>query len=239
MRPSPEYPDLDLPFISQCPIALSRGSPVAECSIRDVCGIIPSLVPNQIYRFFTPIFLHYGILHFIFNVVFFQVFAGISIERDIGSLRMAFIYIVSGVGGFLFNPAELKPDIYNMTVGASGAIYGLISCILIDIIFSWRLLKNPVLELIKLIAKIILSLAVGYLLPGVDNFSHIGGLITGLLSSAIVLPSVYFGIWDRTGKFLLRIISIPLLILYFALNYYAFVNRYYFCPKCTIFTSFQ
>lgn len=47
-------------------------------------------------------FLHAGFVHFIFNMVF-QLRTGFAIERDIGFLRVFFIYFISGIGGFFFS----------------------------------------------------------------------------------------------------------------------------------------
>lgn len=232
MRPGRKPLPLDTPML-RCAKSFHPDTPNVLCTIRETCGMDVSHVPNQFYRLFTAMFLHSGIIHFLFNVVLFQFFAGISIERDIGSVRMAFIYIVSGIGGFLFTPIRTAPEIDAVTVGASGAIYGLISCILIDLIFSWKLLKSPKWELTKLIIKIILSLAIGFIIPQVDNFSHLGGLISGILASATALPSVHFGNWDRIGKMLVRFISLPLLIFYLSFTIYAFVTETYFCPNCS------
>ena len=58
-------------------------------------------MPDQWYRVFTAIFLSGGVVHFLLNMVF-QYQTGFLMERDIGFIRIFFIYFISGVGGNLF-----------------------------------------------------------------------------------------------------------------------------------------
>lgn len=58
-------------------------------------------VPDQWYRAIIANFLHGGVVHLLFNLGF-QFRTGFSMERDIGFLRIMFIYLLSGIGGFLF-----------------------------------------------------------------------------------------------------------------------------------------
>lgn len=90
---------------------------------------------NQWWRFFSPVMLHSGVLHLLFNLSL-QIQAGFALEKvsyavmniinskDMGPIRMAFIYITSGAGGFIFG-ASLS-DIRVASVGASGSLYGTI-----------------------------------------------------------------------------------------------------------------
>jgi membrane associated rhomboid family serine protease len=79
------------------------------CNVEKLKGF-----PYQGYRFFIPIFLHGGVIHLIMNLLS-QLTLGIQIERKFGSIRIAVIYILSGIGGILLSavglPHQGKDDI--------------------------------------------------------------------------------------------------------------------------------
>ena len=112
-------------LIVQCPAGIISPYGNDSCTLSDLCYVpgIPftAATPNQWYRFITPIFLHSGIIHLLLNLSF-QVNVGFALERDIGWWRMGLIYIISGIGGFIFG-APLS-DVRIPTVGASGSLYG-------------------------------------------------------------------------------------------------------------------
>ncbi|ORX80108.1 rhomboid-domain-containing protein [Anaeromyces robustus] len=183
------------------------------CSLGDLCGmggIEEGKAPNQWIRFILPIFLHAGIIHIFINLIF-QIRTGIQMEKDFGTWRMMIIYMASGIFGFAFG-ADIS---YNVpSVGCSGALYGLLGCLLLDLIQNWKLIVNPWKELIKMLIIIIFSLGIG-LLRFIDNFAHFGGFITGILTGLIFMPTIIFGKWDLRRKRFLMIISIPILIFMF------------------------
>ena len=83
------------------------------CSLSELCGLTKlklssdgsAYLPDQWYRIFIPIF-YAGFLHIIFNLLL-QVTMGSSIERNIGIIKYAIIYISSGIGGFYWVPILL------------------------------------------------------------------------------------------------------------------------------------
>lgn len=68
------------------------------------------------------------------------------------------------------------------------------------------------MHLIKLLVIILISMLIGTL-PYIDNWSHIGGLIFGVVSGIVFLPYITFGKWDATRKKILLYICVPLLLL--------------------------
>lgn len=84
----------------QCP-----DNATAICTISDICGFTPisstGKAPDQWFRFITPVFLHGGVLHLLFNLLF-QMRTGADLERDMGWWRFAIIYMTSGIAGFIF-----------------------------------------------------------------------------------------------------------------------------------------
>jgi len=101
------------------------------------------IVAGQYQRLIAPIFLHGGVLHWVFNMVG-LVNIGFSLEKEFGSPKIATIFLVSGFMGVLcsavFNPAQVG-------VGASGAIFGLFGSAWGDLIqnicFLFVLLSPP------------------------------------------------------------------------------------------------
>jgi membrane associated rhomboid family serine protease len=188
--------------------------------LSSVCGfggLSDPSKPNQGYRFILPIFLHVGILHYLFNALF-QLAIGRQIERTAGWLRTALIYFIAGLGGNLCSGIFVP---YVLQVGASGALYGLLGVLVVELFQSWQLLDHPYMELIKLVFIVGVSLLVGTL-PWVDNFAHIGGFVCGILAAVVFLPYVVFGKWDRRRKLFLILICAPILLLALILAFIIF-----------------
>ncbi|MCJ1478885.1 hypothetical protein MMC13_007569 [Lambiella insularis] len=141
--------------------------------------------PNQWFRFITPIFLHAGIVHIAFNMLL-QLTLGREMEKEIGSLRFLLVYISSGIFGFVMG-GNFAPNGIAST-GASGALFGIIAVMLLDLLYTWNKRKAPGKELAFIILDIVISFVLG-LLPGLDNFAHIGGFLMGLVLGICILHS--------------------------------------------------
>jgi membrane associated rhomboid family serine protease len=160
----------------------------ALCSLSDLCGfggIPPNTEPNQWFRFITPIFLHAGIIHIGFNLLL-QLTIGREMEKSIGSIRFFLVYVSSGIFGFVMGGNYAATGI--SSTGASGSLFGIIALTLLDLLYSWKDRRNPVKDLMFIILDIVISFVLG-LLPGLDNFSHIGGFLMGLALGICVLHS--------------------------------------------------
>jgi membrane associated rhomboid family serine protease len=188
----------DTSILFPCPNATNEDT--NSCNLSQLCGLTTikqvddMWLPNQWYRIFIPIFLHAGFLHIIFNLLL-QVTMGASVERSIGILKYAIIYISSGIGGFLLGANFTPPGI--ASTGASGALFGILATNIIMFIYCGK--KNANMYGTKhygwfifiMIAEVIISFALG-LLPGMDNFSHIGGFAIGILTAVLLLPDPWF-----------------------------------------------
>lgn len=98
-------------------------------------------------------------------------------------------------------------------VGPAGSQFGLLACLMVEVIHCWQMLRNPSHALLKLVL-IVLFLFVFGLLPWVDNFAHLFGFIFGFLLSFALLPFVSFGDYDRQKKiFLIWVSCLSYLIL--------------------------
>jgi membrane associated rhomboid family serine protease len=133
---------------------------------------------GQYWRFVTPIFLHANLLHIGLNMLNFAVL-GVFVERLIGHTRFLLIYLVTGVisavGSYYFMPQEVS-------VGASGAIFGLVGAYSIFVFMHRRAFRNGgIPALLWLVFVIVGNLSIGLFVPNVDNYAHVGGLLSGCL----------------------------------------------------------
>lgn len=125
------------------------------------------------YRLITSAFLHAGLLHLIFNNYALYVI-GSQLESFLGKAKFLIIYLVSAICGSLMS--MLFSD--GISVGASGAIFGLLGSLLY-FGYNYRVYLGTVLKS-QIIPLIILNLVIGFITPGIDNAAHIGGLLGGL-----------------------------------------------------------
>ena len=142
-----------------------------------------AIVDGQFWRLFTPMFLHLGLLHIGFNSYALYIF-GPQVERPYGALRFLLIYILSGISGtafsFLFSP--------NASVGASGAIFGLIG-VMGAYLYRYRdRLAMGRSRLMNLVTVAAYNLIYGFIVPSVDNWGHIGGLVAGIALGWLLAP---------------------------------------------------
>jgi len=134
------------------------------------------------WRLFTAMFLHAGIVHLLANTV--AVFSiGKSLEQDFGWCRVGLLYLLSGVFGNLLS-ANFLP--LQVTVGASGACFGLLGAAWGELIQNQHLVESFCCEITKITIATAISLGLG-LMPYIDNFAHIGGLVSGLLLGLVLL----------------------------------------------------
>jgi rhomboid protease GluP len=141
-------------------------------------------VGGQYYRFLTAMFLHGGLAHLFFNS--FALYSlGFETERLFGAQRFLAIYMLAGLGGGVASYA-LNP---NPSVGASGAIFGLIGALIAFYLVARRVLGGIARQQLgSLIFITLINLALGFTTPYIDNNAHIGGLLTGTLLGWLLAP---------------------------------------------------
>ncbi|KAI7862167.1 rhomboid family-domain-containing protein [Spinellus fusiger] len=146
--------------------------PNASCTLEELCafGGFANGVANQSFRFIIPIFLHAGIVHYVINMLT-HLRLGADLERALGVPRYMVLYLASGIWGVILS--SILSQSMSASMGCSGALFGLIGYMFVDVIVNWKIIPNPVKELMKLFVSTIISLALG-LLPGLDNFAHMG-----------------------------------------------------------------
>ncbi|KAM1054589.1 hypothetical protein ACFX13_001974 [Malus domestica] len=143
---------------------------------------------HQGWRLVTCIWLHAGIIHLVANMLS-LVFIGIRLEQQFGFVRVGIVYLLSGFGGSVLSSLFIRK---NISVGASGALFGLLGAMLSELITNWTMYTNKVAALLTLLVIVAINLAIG-ILPHVDNFAHIGGFLTGFLIGFILMPRPRLG----------------------------------------------
>lgn len=149
----------------------------------------PSIRAGQYYRLLTGIFLHGSLIHLAFNCYALYVI-GPQIESFLGKVKYLIIYLVSGLVGAFFS-IIFGGDV--PSIGASGAIFGLMGALLYFGYYYRVYLGNVVKS--QIVPLIILNLVIGFLGTGIDNAAHIGGLAGG------VFITMALGVKDKTTLF--------------------------------------
>ncbi|KAF7137625.1 hypothetical protein RHSIM_Rhsim07G0093600 [Rhododendron simsii] len=143
---------------------------------------------HQGWRLISCIWLHAGVIHLLANMLS-LVFIGIRLEQQFGFVRVGAIYLLSGFGGSILSCLFLRSSI---SVGASGALFGLLGAMLSELFTNWTIYTNKAAAVLTLVIIIVINLAVG-ILPHVDNFAHIGGFCTGFFLGFVLLLRPQFG----------------------------------------------
>ncbi|MBX2801966.1 MAG: rhomboid family intramembrane serine protease [Myxococcales bacterium] len=143
---------------------------------------------GEYFRLLMPLFIHAGWVHLLLNGLAFVQLAAL-VELLWGGRRLLLFYVVCGLGGSLTSAVLNGPEM-GYSVGASGAILGLAGVVLGTTWFGTPTVRGWLLELVgrRLLYGVFLTFAIGFglwlVLPRVDNWAHLGGLITGLLLAA-------------------------------------------------------
>ncbi|WP_297417166.1 rhomboid family intramembrane serine protease [Clostridium sp.] len=128
---------------------------------------------GQIWRLFTCAFLHSGLIHIACNMYSLYII-GPQIQQIFGTVKYLLIYACSCITASLLS-YYMSPN--SISVGASGAIFGLMGALLaFAIIERNRIQKRFLFSIMQVIA---INLFIGLSIKNIDNFAHIGGLIGG------------------------------------------------------------
>lgn len=134
---------------------------------------------GEIHRLISAAFLHENIFHLMMNMYALFII-GSQVETFIGKGRYILIYLMSAITGSLLSCIVNT----GWSLGASGAIFGLMGA-LVYFGYHFRLYLDAALRT-QIVPLIILNLAIGFIVPNIDNAAHIGGLIGGLFMAMAV-----------------------------------------------------
>jgi len=147
---------------------------------------------GEVWRLWSSVFLHGGIEHLVGNCIALYIL-GMAAEHAFGWRRMLPAYLATGLAGSLASVlAEPRP-----TVGASGAIFGLMGLV---IVMLWRhqdriFVRDRRIGVV-LLAWAVWSIATGFFDPQIANFAHLGGFAAGALVALRLRPPLL----DRDGS---------------------------------------
>jgi membrane associated rhomboid family serine protease len=133
----------------------------------------PLVADGDWWRLLTAAFLHYGPIHLGLNMLALWWF-GEVVERSLGRARFLLLYLASGLAG---SAGALLADPTAVTVGASGAVFGMLGALLI---LEWQATGSFTGQAMTLIA---LNLVFSFAVPGISWGGHIGGLVGGILGT--------------------------------------------------------
>jgi membrane associated rhomboid family serine protease len=136
------------------------------------------------YRLVSAMFLHASIVHIAFNMFALWVI-GRPVEQYLGPVRYVGLYLVSGLAG---SAGALLQAPLSPTVGASGAIFGILGAM---VILEWQVTGQLAGQAMSLVA---INLVISFLIPGISWGGHVGGLIGGIV---IMLAYAH---WSDRGR---------------------------------------
>jgi len=158
-------------------------------------GLVPALVMQgkNLHTLLTSMFLHGSIMHLLLNMLVFF-FVGDDCERSIGSSRFLAFYLTSGIFSGLFY-AYLNSASYTPTIGASGAIFGILAAY--AVLFPFRRviaffgfipIPLPAILFVFLLVFLETTYAVSGGLPYVAHTAHLGGFVSGVFLALLFGP---------------------------------------------------
>ncbi|MCI5835098.1 MAG: rhomboid family intramembrane serine protease [Firmicutes bacterium] len=162
---------------------LGNGSTDPYTLIKFGANYRGSVINHEFYRLITCAFIHIGFMHLTLNTYSLYVI-GVQLESYFGKLKYIIIYLFSAITASLMS--VILTD--SISAGASGALFGLLGALLY-FGYHYRVFLGGVLKS-QIIPLIIVNLAFGFMMSGIDNAAHIGGLIGGfLIAMAVGVPN--------------------------------------------------
>jgi rhomboid protease GluP len=135
-------------------------------------GAIPVFGFGRWWTLLSAAWLHGGLLHILFNMMWIRQLAPVTADIY-GASRLVIIYTVSSITGFLFSTLAGVP----LTIGASAPLFGLFGAL----VWAGKRTGSTELGRQAMIYAVVL-LIFGFLWPNVDNYAHIGGFVGGALA---------------------------------------------------------
>ena len=141
---------------------------------------------DQKYRLLTSMFMHASLDHIGSNMLTLFIF-GRALEWRFGAVRYLIIYFISGIVGNIAS-SLINPNV--VSVGASGAIFGVIGGLTIS---AFLTPKQTAIALGPMVFMVIWNLYDGFSDPSIDMLAHLGGLVSGvtLATLFIILEAIF------------------------------------------------
>ncbi len=154
-------------------------------TLVDLGALYPPFVTQfgEYYRLLTTAFLHGSIFHALFNVIALFYLGG-RLERLLGGFRYTMIYIFSALGSSVA-VVLLNPN--SVTIGASGAIYGIIGALLVLTFTRKEWFFSQEIRSIRNL--IIINIIFTFLVPSISIEGHFGGFLIGFIVIQFLTPN--------------------------------------------------
>ena len=150
---------------------------LGDVLIANFALFAPSVTNGQWWLLITAGFLHGSIIHLLFNVYILWVL-GSQLESIVGKIKFIVIYFASLLGGsiasYLFSP------IGSYSIGASGAIFGLMGAMLV-------VGRKRNLDISQITTLVVINVVIGFVLSGIDWRAHLGGLAVGAFTTWVLI----------------------------------------------------
>lgn len=187
-------------YLAMCATGVSPWSPTSRSLVLwgGNLGLL-TLGHGQAWRLFTCMFVHAGIVHIGMNMLVLWSI-GRFIERLFGNPATVVVYVLSGLVGSLAS-ATLHPDV--VSIGASGAIFGLYGAVFGFLVRHRHTVPRPILLGLRKAAGafVLYNLIFSAAVPGIDMSAHVGGLVGGFVfGAAIAAPLDDAGVRSRTWR---------------------------------------
>jgi rhomboid protease GluP len=172
----------------------------------------PLTLGGQFWRIFTSMFVHGGLIHVGANMWCLWNFGPLA-ERVYGRWRFLIIYLLTGLAASV---ASLAVHPSTISVGASGAIFGVVGALVFPFYRKRLQLPPPIMRsmMSSLLTFIVINLLIGSAVPVIDNAAHVGGLLAGLLLGAVITHFAITG--DHLEEVFPKIAAVGLIAIGFA-----------------------
>lgn len=145
----------------------------------------PLIAEGEYWRLFSAMFLHAGGFHLAFNMIALWLVGG-TVERLFGHFRFGAMYVLAGLAGsvvsYLLNPVSVA-------VGASGAVFGVLGALAAFFVTQRQLMgKMGQRNLTIILFLAAINLVVGFVVPSIDQWAHLGGLAGGFAIGYVLAP---------------------------------------------------
>ena len=163
-------------------------------------NIYDVLIGKEYWRIVLAMFLHADLNH-LFNNMIILLFMGNVLEKAVGHLTFAGIYMLSGIFGNICSLIyKLSVDRMSLSIGASGAVFGMDGLLLALVLFAGRQISG--ITPARVLFMVGLSLYNAFMSRNIDNAAHVGGLLAGFLLGCLfcVVQHVKYNIKKRGNR---------------------------------------
>ncbi len=152
-----------------------KGAMITEVVLRD----------GEFYRLFSAMFLHADIQHLVNNMIMLAL-VGAIVENYTGHAFYFFMYMLAGLFGNMISMAyEIKNNLRWVSVGASGAIMGIVGFVVVWIIINRKTFIKNRNMIVRLVLLFVMVIQACFFQKGANTAAHLGGFLTGFVLGII------------------------------------------------------